>query len=187
MLADLTLVNCYSRTGMDPRTRDRILLESAKNNLRNMAFFGVKERMDDSQMMFEHLFNLSFTKRLSEWSRSKSNDTDVTAEQLKIIKERNELDIQLYDYAVNLFELRLAALMNRTVPHNIQAGTRFTPFVFKSTLNHVPVEFIRDKDPPQEHVLRMPKNNVLRNAEYESDYDEAHAFDENADIEFERV
>ncbi|CAJ0610391.1 unnamed protein product [Cylicocyclus nassatus] len=187
MLADLTLVNCYSRTGMDPRTRDRILLESAKNNLRNMAFFGVKERMDDSQMMFEQLFNLSFTKRLSVWSRSKSNDTDVTAEQLKIIRERNELDIQLYDYAVNLFELRLAVLMNRSVPYNVRAGTRFTPFEFKSTLNHVPVEFIRDKDPPLDHVLRMSKNNVLRNADYESDYDEAHASDENANIEFERV
>ncbi|KIH62047.1 hypothetical protein ANCDUO_07671 [Ancylostoma duodenale] len=59
MLADLTLVNCYARNGTDPRTRDRILLESAKRNLRNMAFFGIKERMDDSQMMFERLFNLS--------------------------------------------------------------------------------------------------------------------------------
>lgn len=58
MLADLTLVNCYSRTGMTAETRDRIMLESAKNNLRNLAFFGLKEKMDDSQFMYEQLFGL---------------------------------------------------------------------------------------------------------------------------------
>ncbi|EYC13189.1 hypothetical protein Y032_0044g1021 [Ancylostoma ceylanicum] len=122
MLADLTLVNCYARNGTDPRIRDRILLESAKRNLRNMAFFGIKERMDDSQMMFERLFNLSFNKRLSAWSRSKSNDTDVNPEQLRLIREHNELDIELYDYALKLFEHRLAAILNRS--SLLQDGSR---------------------------------------------------------------
>lgn len=58
MLADLTLVNCYNRSSMDRETRERILLESAKNNLRNLAFFGIKERMADSQFLFENTFDL---------------------------------------------------------------------------------------------------------------------------------
>lgn len=43
---------------MAPETRDSIMLESAKSNLRNLAYFGLKERMDDSQFMFEQLFGL---------------------------------------------------------------------------------------------------------------------------------
>lgn len=60
MLADLTLVNCYNKSSMDTRTRENILLESAKKNLLNLAFFGIKERMEDSQFLFEQVFRLKF-------------------------------------------------------------------------------------------------------------------------------
>lgn len=58
MLADLTLVHCYDKTSMPKKTRDKLMLESAKNNLRNMAFFGIKEKMADSQFMFETIFDM---------------------------------------------------------------------------------------------------------------------------------
>jgi len=63
MLADLTLVRCYDASSMEPGKRDKIMLESAKSNLRSMAFFGIKERMKESQVMFEKLFNLRFEDR----------------------------------------------------------------------------------------------------------------------------
>jgi hypothetical protein len=40
MLADLSLVHCYNSGAMPKAERDRILLASAKANLKNMAFFG---------------------------------------------------------------------------------------------------------------------------------------------------
>ncbi|VDK57213.1 unnamed protein product [Anisakis simplex] len=110
MLADLTLVGCYDRHAMDNKTRERIMLESAKNNLRNLAFFGLKERMADSQWMFEQLFQLRFTKDLSDWRRSKSNDTELTPQQLELIKAKNSLDMQLYAFAQKLFQKRLKQL-----------------------------------------------------------------------------
>lgn len=58
MLADLTLVNCYDMKAMETETRERIMLESAKANLKNLAFFGLKEYMAESQWMFEQLFHL---------------------------------------------------------------------------------------------------------------------------------
>lgn len=58
MLADLTLINCYDTRSTDAATRDKIMLESAKINLKNLAFFGLKEHMAESQWMFEHLFRL---------------------------------------------------------------------------------------------------------------------------------
>lgn len=58
MLADLTLVNCYDTSSMNAKTREKLMLESAKANLKNMAYFGIKERMADSQFLFEHLFDM---------------------------------------------------------------------------------------------------------------------------------
>ena len=41
MLANLSLVNCYEPvTGAERVKRERIMLRSAKDNLRQMAFFG---------------------------------------------------------------------------------------------------------------------------------------------------
>uniref|UniRef100_A0A914RXT5 Uncharacterized protein n=1 Tax=Parascaris equorum TaxID=6256 RepID=A0A914RXT5_PAREQ len=72
--------------------------------------------MADSQWMFEQLFQLSeqeciyrFTKDLSNWTKSKSNDTEITQEQLELIKRKNNLDIQLYAYAQKLFLKRFVS------------------------------------------------------------------------------
>lgn len=58
MLADLSLVQCYNLRAMSRNDRDRLMLASAKSNLKNLAFFGLKERMNDSQELFEQTFNL---------------------------------------------------------------------------------------------------------------------------------
>lgn len=110
MLADLTLVNCYDTKSMDKETRERIMLESAKRNLKGMAFFGLKERMLESQWMFEQIFDLKFTKRLADWSKSKSNGTEISDAQMAIIRQHNQLDLELYDYAVTLFNKRMEML-----------------------------------------------------------------------------
>ena len=59
MLADLTLVNCYDTSTMNSTMRDKIMLESAKNNLRNLAYFGLKEKMEESQIIFEKTFQMT--------------------------------------------------------------------------------------------------------------------------------
>ncbi|CAJ0945306.1 unnamed protein product, partial [Mesorhabditis belari] len=112
MLADLTRVDCYSKK-IPSIERNRILLESAKDNLRTMAYFGIKERMDDSQLLFHRLFGLKFTKRLSSWTKSKSNNTEVSTAQLERIKKLNALDIELYEYAIAIFEERLTLVKQR--------------------------------------------------------------------------
>jgi len=106
MLADLNRVNCYS-SDYDRDSRDEIILESAKANLQAMPFFGIKERMDDSQFLFENVFKLRFTKSLSSWNISKSSHILPANKQIERIRELNNIDIKLYDFALNLFEERL--------------------------------------------------------------------------------
>lgn len=60
MLADLTLAGCYNST-KDQHERDRILLQSAKQNLARMAFVGLTEQQSRSQYIFERTFQMNFT------------------------------------------------------------------------------------------------------------------------------
>jgi heparan sulfate 6-O-sulfotransferase HS6ST1 len=114
MLADLTLINCYDTSTMNSTMRDKIMLESAKNNLRNLAFFGIKEKMEESQLIFEKTFQMTFTRELAEWNKSKSHDTPLTETEMKVIREKNHLDIQLYEFAVKLFNKRLELIKSNS-------------------------------------------------------------------------
>ena len=62
MLADLTLAGCYTgyNSTEDQLERDRILLQSAKQNLAKMAYFGLTEQQSASQYIFEQTFQLDF-------------------------------------------------------------------------------------------------------------------------------
>lgn len=106
MLADLSLVSCYNTSAMLQRDRDIVILASAKENLRKMAYFGLCEYQQISQYMFEKTFNLHFNKAFVQFNEthvSQSIDSgQISMEQLKRIKQLNYLDIKLYEYAQDL-------------------------------------------------------------------------------------
>ena len=132
MLADLALVNCYNTTGQvtillvkyfsieifsissikfqDPVTRDRIMLNSAKANLANMAYFGLTEEQEISQYLFEETFNLRFKTDFDQLNRSDTHSghsldklDDAVIEK---IRNLNHLDLELYKYAKILLKDR---------------------------------------------------------------------------------
>ena len=101
MLANLELVNCYNKTGMESEERDRIMLESAKQNLLRMAFFGVTELQAESEYVFQETFNLKFKVKFLQYSRdhaSKIHDR-ISEADVKKIEELNHLDVNLYKFA----------------------------------------------------------------------------------------
>ena len=111
MLADLTLVGCYNRSAFaDPAERDRIMLQSAKDNLRSMVFFGLAERQVDSQRLFEHTFRTHFTEDFVQQNSTHANRVNVSDDQIRLIESLNALDIRLYSYALQLFDERMQQL-----------------------------------------------------------------------------
>ena len=127
MLADLALVNCYNKTGMSQKERDRIMLSSAKRNLAGMhtlifcpsifhdlnflffsstamSFFGLTEYQKISQYIFEETFNLRFAIPFEQHNSTLSMQTyeTLTDAQKMNIKDINALDIELYDFAKEL-------------------------------------------------------------------------------------
>ncbi|XP_074839211.1 heparan-sulfate 6-O-sulfotransferase 3 [Carettochelys insculpta] len=103
MLADLSLVGCYNLTFMNESERNMILLQSAKNNLKNMAFFGLTEFQRKTQYLFERTFNLKFISPFTQFNITRASNVDIDEEDRKRIEALNFLDMQLYEYAKDLF------------------------------------------------------------------------------------
>ena len=102
MLANLELVNCYNTTSMESGERDRIMLQSAKENLLQMAFFGLTEMQAESQYIFEQTFNFkfkcNFTQKQSSFAKTLQDDK-ISDAVIQRIKELNHLDMELYRFA----------------------------------------------------------------------------------------
>ncbi|EDV29628.1 uncharacterized protein TRIADDRAFT_19920 [Trichoplax adhaerens] len=121
MLADLRLVNCYENSSMSLQQRNRILLNSAKFNLKRMAYFGLIEYQRENQVMFEHRFGLKFIQPFMQYDFNQTYASEVlyklSPEIIHKIREINSMDIQLYNYALKLFKRRwnsLKAIINAT-------------------------------------------------------------------------
>ena len=114
MLANLTEVGCYDNVTEKfnySKQYGRIMLESAKRNLRSMAYFGLLEYQKESQYLFEKTFGLKF---MSDFSQVPPNETmsdqarsTLTPKLLLQVLKVTRLDRQLYNYAKSLFFRRL--------------------------------------------------------------------------------
>lgn len=107
MLADLSLVGCYNISSRTPEERDAIMLQSAKDNLRDLAFFGLTEYQQDTKYMFEKTFNLRFSQNFVQLNQTHATKAQLTEDQQQKIKNLNKLDIELYQFARELFFKRL--------------------------------------------------------------------------------
>ncbi|KAL4608913.1 heparan-sulfate 6-O-sulfotransferase 3-like [Arapaima gigas] len=103
MLADLSLVGCYNLSFMSESERSHILLSSAKTNLRNMAFFGLTEFQRKTQYLFERTFRLRFISAFTQINSTRAASVDVDEDVRRRIEALNLLDVQLYEYAKDLF------------------------------------------------------------------------------------
>eukprot|EP00062_Callorhinchus_milii_P000974 gi/632936191/ref/XP_007892844.1/ PREDICTED: heparan-sulfate 6-O-sulfotransferase 2-like [Callorhinchus milii] len=103
MLSDLSLVGCYNLSSMADDKRNQVLLDSAKNNLKHMAFFGLTEFQRKTQYLFEKTFNLKFITAFTQYNSTRAANVEIDEETQKRIEELNFLDMELYDYAKDLF------------------------------------------------------------------------------------
>uniref|UniRef100_A0A8C5MVV6 Heparan-sulfate 6-O-sulfotransferase n=1 Tax=Leptobrachium leishanense TaxID=445787 RepID=A0A8C5MVV6_9ANUR len=106
MLADLSLVGCYNMSFIQEKKRAQVLLESAKKNLKDMAFFGLTEFQRKTQYLFERTFHLKFIRPFMQYNNTRAGGVDLDNVTIQRIEELNDLDMQLYDYAKDLFQQR---------------------------------------------------------------------------------
>lgn len=116
MVADLESVGCFQKSLYTRQERDRLLLQSAKDNLDRFPYFGITEYTEESALLFEKTFGMEFSDRMEQkpieeihsapmlqslWNKQNIYDQIV---------QRNALDMELYDYALQLFTRKLKAI-----------------------------------------------------------------------------
>lgn len=77
MLADLSLVGCYNMSTVPDKKRAQLLLDSAKKNLRDMAFFGLTEYQRKTQFLFERTFRLRFIRPFMQYNSTRAAGVDL--------------------------------------------------------------------------------------------------------------
>ncbi|XP_056395006.1 heparan-sulfate 6-O-sulfotransferase 2 [Hyla sarda] len=103
MLADLSLVGCYNLSVMPEDQRNKVLLDSAKENLKRMAFFGLTEFQRKTQYLFEKTFNMNFISPFTQFNSTRASSVEIDDQTQKRIEILNFLDMELYEYAKDLF------------------------------------------------------------------------------------
>jgi hypothetical protein len=117
MLADLeTNLNCFRDTNLSANEINKRLLQSAKDNLADMAFFGISEYMTESGKLFNYRFSLESEHSLIQKNLKKLHTAQLlnkvwsNSTLYNEIVHINRLDMQLYQYALTLFSKRLLVL-----------------------------------------------------------------------------
>jgi len=88
------------------------MLEMAKKNLKQHFYFGLVENFDESLILLSgplewKMIDLFYPVKSNVGLNRKSESEQISKEDLDIIQKYNELDIELYQYARNLFEEQL--------------------------------------------------------------------------------
>ena len=109
MLADLRPLGCYNSSALPATLRRRLLLRSAANNLRQMSFFGLTERLADSALLFERRFGVRFDVALRQFASThgQTEASRLSETDRRRVHLANRLDTKLYEYARRLFERRM--------------------------------------------------------------------------------
>ncbi|GFN89223.1 cohesin subunit sa-1 [Plakobranchus ocellatus] len=113
MLSNLSRVNCYNRTGLDEDLISRTLVKSAKENLLDFAFFGIVEEQEKTQFLFEQTFGLKFKRVFQQKQNTHVERLNVSQEMRDVVIRTNRPDIELYQFAKDLFYQRVETMEKR--------------------------------------------------------------------------
>lgn len=86
---------------------NEILLGSAKENLEACAFFGIVEEQQKTQFLFEKTMGLKFIDNFRQKLVTHVSRLEITEQMAKRIMDKNRLDIELYQFAKDLFLQRV--------------------------------------------------------------------------------
>ena len=116
MLADMEWLGCYGNKLHPPKEKDKLMLASAKENLKNFAFFGLTEYQEESRVIFEHTFSMKLKVEATQRAMSSLHSAPILqkvwndSELYNRIADVNRLDMDLYEYALQLFSERAKVL-----------------------------------------------------------------------------
>lgn len=110
MLSNLSKINCYNKTNRNEKLAGEIMLKSAKENLLNFSFFGILEEQEKTQFLFENTFGIRFIESLKPKPITHVSQLNITRAMHDAVVDKTRLDIQLYQFAKDLFLQRVESM-----------------------------------------------------------------------------
>ena len=106
------------------------LLAAAKHNLAAFDFVGVCEEMERSARLLCHTLGWPAPATIPHENRTSSaaRFAEIEPQTMGILRERNHLDLELYQYAVGLFDAREEAAKSDIVSARPVEPNRFVPY-----------------------------------------------------------
>ena len=132
-IADLETVQCFNKKALPQSVREKRLLESAKRNLMRFSFFGVTEYQAESSLLFEKTFGVKFGLRLEQKPVGSLNSAPMlnslwkTESTYTRIAAANHLDMEFYEFAIELFAARLLTLGIKIDLENVTKEVQLLP------------------------------------------------------------
>jgi len=95
-------------------------LATAKANLERMAFVGLTERFAESMLVLSHVFSWPPFADIPRVNTAPTSSLDypLTDEDMAALQHVNQLDLELYDYAVDLYNQRFDQMMAAAAEDN---------------------------------------------------------------------
>jgi hypothetical protein len=85
-------------------------LSDAKANLRDFAFVGLQERFEESMLLLQRMLDLEPTPYVNRHvTVGRPLVEDLSGTERQLIREHNQLDSELYEFAVRLFDEAVAS------------------------------------------------------------------------------
>lgn len=82
--------------------------DTITQRLDDMEFVGITERFPESLLLLAHTFDWNISKEIRRnVSVNRSDIEEIDTQLIDVVRQKNELDYRVYDYARNLFERRL--------------------------------------------------------------------------------
>ena len=113
MLADLSLVNCYDRSNLSDKFVHDTMLQSAKDNLVKLSFFGIMDDLVKTQFLFENTFGLRFNDTFEQRGDRSDIEKKFGVEVRVQVRELNKMDVELYEFGKKLFLERVRMMEKR--------------------------------------------------------------------------
>jgi len=115
-----------STTGTLHREESTRMFVAAKENLERCALIGLMERYEESMLVLRRTFPAGLG-RMGQYTNSPHPKTgfqvEITSEEVQRIRELNDMDIRLYQYASTLFQDRWESMLSQLTPD--QESMRF--------------------------------------------------------------
>ena len=107
MLSGYGTIQCKYNTQMNRMGKDTVILETAKKHFREFEYFGILELLLESAKLFEDTFSVKFVEYPIQ-KETKGEKMELTDEQQSRIESLNNLDVKLYNWALELFKERIS-------------------------------------------------------------------------------